>query len=81
MFAVVLWVVFGWVAGAVAMRIVPPAKPVEGWQTIAVGVAGSIVGGTANGVMAGEPYAPAGILWSIAGAVAIVAAWRWYVEA
>lgn len=80
MFSIVLWVVFGWLAGAVALRIIPPKQPVAGWHSIAVGVAGSIVGGMASSILSGNPYAPGGVLWSIVGAVAVVAAWRWYTE-
>lgn len=81
MFTLVMWVVFGWVAGNLAMYLMPPKKPVAGLQVVAVGVAGSIVGGMANAMMTGDYYAPGGLLWSIIGAVAVVAAWRWYQEA
>lgn len=80
MFTLVVWVLFGWVAGTVAMWFMPPKQPVAGWQTVAVGVAGSIVGGMTSALVSGDYYAPGGILWSIIGAVAVVAAWRWYQE-
>lgn len=81
MFTIVMWVLFGWIAGTLAMYLMPPKQPVAGLQVVAVGVAGSIVGGMANAMMTGDYYAPGGILWSIIGAVAVVAAWRWYQEA
>lgn len=75
------WVVVGYVAGAIALWFVPPTKPVPGWQTVACGAAGSIVGGMASATVYGTPYAPAGLLWSILGAVVVVIGVRWYGEA
>lgn len=80
MYTLLVWVVCGWIAGAIALRVMPPKEEVAGWQTIVIGVLGSIVGGLGNAVITNEPYAPGGILMSILGAVAVVAAWRWYTE-
>lgn len=80
MFSILGWVVCGYIAGAVAMWFMPPKQPVPGWQTIAVGVGGSVVGGMVSAILSGDPYAPAGIMWSVIGAVVVVAAWRWYTE-
>lgn len=80
MFTLLMWVVFGWIAGSVALWFMPPKTPAPGWQTVAVGVAGSIVGGMANALITGDYYAPGGIVWSVLGAVGVVAAWRWYQE-
>lgn len=81
MFTLIMWVVFGYISGSIAMWLLPPREPIAGWHTIAVGVAGSILSGMAMAVTGGDPYAPAGLLGSIVGGVAVVAAWRWYSEA
>lgn len=80
MLTLVMWVIFGWIAGTLALQLVPPKQSVPGLQVAAVGVAGSIVGGMANAIATGDYYAPGGLVWSIVGAVAVVAAWRWYQE-
>lgn len=81
MFTLLGWVIVGYIAGSVALWFVPPSRPVPGWQAVACGAAGSIVGGMASATVYGDPYAPAGMLWSILGAVAVVMAVRWYTEA
>lgn len=81
MFTLLLWVVCGYIAGSIAIRVVPPRQPIDGWQVIVFGVIGSIVGGMVSAVVSGDTYAPAGVLWSIVGAVVVVAGWRWYQEA
>lgn len=81
MFSIIGWVVCGYIAGSVALWFMPPAKPAPGWQTVGFGVGGSIVGGMASALLTGDCYSPAGIMWSIIGAVVVVAGWRWYSEA
>lgn len=80
MFALLGWVLVGYLAGSVALWLVPPKRELPGWQTIAFGVAGSIVGGMVSATINADTYSPAGIMWSVIGAVAVVAAWRWYEE-
>lgn len=80
MFQLIGWVIVGYVAGSLALWLVPPKTPVPGWQTIAYGVAGSIVGGIANATLNGDPYSPAGFLWSAIGAVVVVLGVNWYQE-
>lgn len=81
MVTLVGWIICGYVAGSLAMWLVPPSKPVPGLATIAYGVGGSIVGGIASSVMSGDPYSPAGFVWSTIGAVLVVLAANWYREA
>jgi len=76
MFQIVIWVVFGWIAGSLAEWLFPPAKPHPGWQTIAIGVVGSIAGGLAGSLVSGSDYQPAGLVLSVIGAVACMAVWR-----
>lgn len=80
MWQIVVWVLFGWIAGSVAMWLVPPKRPVGGLEVIGVGVAGSIVGGMASSLVSGSYYSPGGLVCSVVGAVAVVFAWRWYTE-
>lgn len=78
MFTLIGWVVVGYIAGSLAMWLVPPAKPVPGWETIAYGIGGSIVGGMVSATMSGDPYAPAGFVYSVIGAVVVVLGVNWY---
>jgi uncharacterized membrane protein YeaQ/YmgE (transglycosylase-associated protein family) len=76
MFSIILWVVFGYIAGSVAEWLWPPVKPSSRWQTIAVGVVGSVAGGLAGSLVSGDHYRPAGLVLSVVGAVACMAIWR-----
>lgn len=78
MFSLIGWIVCGLIAGSIAEWVVPLDKPSPGWQTIATGVAGSIVGGMANGLLTGNAYSPAGLVWSVIGAVLCLFAYRWF---
>lgn len=80
MFTLLGWVIVGYIAGSLAMWLVPPSKPVPGWETIAYGVGGSIVGGMISSTMSGNPYSPAGFFYSVIGAVVVVLGVRWYQE-
>lgn len=76
MLGIILWIVFGWVTGSIAEWLWPPATPSSRWQTIAVGVVGSIVGGVAGSLVSGDSYHPAGMVMSVVGAIACSAIWR-----
>lgn len=78
MFTLIGWVICGYVAGSLAMWLVPPKQPVPGWETIGFGVAGSIVGGMVASTLSGDPYAPAGFFYSVIGAVVVVLGVNWY---
>lgn len=80
MFTLLGWVLVGYFAGSLALWLFPPSKPVPGWQTVGFGVAGSVVGGMIAASMSGDPYAPAGFLISIVGAVVVVLGVRWFQE-
>ena len=72
--SILTWAVFGAVAGGIARAMVPGRVP-GGWlPTIALGVAGSIVGGLPFG------HGPAGLMGSIIGAVVVVVLHSWYTE-
>lgn len=80
MFTIIGWLVIGYIAGSLALWVFPPKVPVPGWQTVAFGVAGSIVGGMVSSTLSGDIYAPGGLIMSAAGACAVVLAVRWYQE-
>lgn len=72
------WILCGWIAGSIAEWVLPHTSPQPGWVTIAIGVAGSIVGGVVYAMINGRDYSPAGIAFSVLGAVACLAGYRWY---
>ena len=76
MFSIIVWLVFGFISGSIAEWLWPPARPTSRWQTIAVGVAGSVTGGLAGSLVSGDHYRPAGLVLSVVGAVACMAIWR-----
>ena len=69
MFSILLWLVFGFIAGSVAEWLWPPAKPRSRFQTIGIGISGSVCGGLVGSILTGSYYAPAGFALSVAGAV------------
>lgn len=80
MIGLVVWLVFGWIAGSIAEWLWPPSVPHSRLQTIAIGVAGSVAGGIVGSVITGSNYAPAGLVLSVAGAVLCMFVWRKYNE-
>ena len=78
MLAIIGWLITGWIAGSVAQWFFPPHPGTPGWQTVATGIAGSIVGGALYSIVNGSGYSPAGLVWSCLGAAACLAGWQWY---
>jgi len=77
MVAVLGWIVFGLIVGAIAKLLMPGRDP-GGWiVTILLGIAGAVVGGWL-GRAAGwyGPNEPAGFLMSLLGAVVLLALYR-----
>lgn len=78
---VVVMLLFGLVAGAVARFVLPGPDPIGFFGTIAVGVIGSFVGGFLGYALFGKDIGegalqPSGILGSIIGAILVLALWR-----
>lgn len=69
------WIAIGFIAGLVARVIVRPGHHLGCLGTIAVGLAGSLVGGTLANVLAGDglDLAISGLIGSILGAIFILA--------
>jgi uncharacterized membrane protein YeaQ/YmgE (transglycosylase-associated protein family) len=77
---VVLLVVVGLIAGALARLIVPGRQQMSVVMTIVLGIVGSFVGGFLGYVLFGTDTAqgalqPAGILGSVIGAVLVLLLW------
>ena len=69
------WVLFGLIAGAVA-RMLHPGPDAMGWVgTMLLGMTGSLVGGGVAYLLhfGTSPYAPAGWIFSILGAIVLLA--------
>jgi uncharacterized membrane protein YeaQ/YmgE (transglycosylase-associated protein family) len=78
MFAMLSWLVFGWLVGVVHKWFIPATRAMGGLELAGVGVAGSIIGGLIESLIAGHRYHPAGFLVSVAGACAAVWIYRTY---
>lgn len=80
MLGIILWLVFGWIAGSIAEWLWPAAAADNRWQTIAVGMGGSIAGGLVGSIITGSHYQPGGLVLSVAGALLCMFVWRKYCE-
>ncbi len=69
------WVAVGLIAGLIARAVVRPGRSLGCLGTIAVGLAGSLVGGTLANVITGDglDLAASGIIGSILGTILILA--------
>lgn len=69
MFNILVWCVYGLFVGSIAKSIIPGEERFGFFQTVALGVAGSYVGGSVL-YMLGEynSISPAGIVMGVAGA-------------
>ena len=71
--AILGWIVFGLVIGALARLLVPGRQPMGLVATMLLGVAGSFVGGlVAYLLVGGSPVQASGWVGSLLGAVAVV---------
>lgn len=71
MFNILVWIVYGLLVGSIAKSIVPGEERMGFFQTIAVGVAGSYMGGAILYLLGTyDSLSPSGILMGIAGGVA-----------
>jgi uncharacterized membrane protein YeaQ/YmgE (transglycosylase-associated protein family) len=70
MFNILVWCVYGLFVGSIAKALVPGEERMGFFQTIAVGVAGSYMGGGILYLLGNyESLTPSGILMGIAGGV------------
>ena len=70
-FHILVWLLFGGLAGCLGEWLYPGQTGIKGWQTIALGVVGSFVGGGINFLIGwgSSPIAASGLLMSVVGAV------------
>jgi uncharacterized membrane protein YeaQ/YmgE (transglycosylase-associated protein family) len=74
MFSILIWCVYGIFVGSIAKSIIPGEERLGFFQTIALGVAGSYVGGSVLYLLGSyESVSPVGIVMGVVGAcVALV---------
>lgn len=65
----IIWGIYGLFCGSVAKSIVPGDENFGFWKTVALGVAGSYVGGAINHLLGFAPFAPTGVVMGIAGSI------------
>jgi uncharacterized membrane protein YeaQ/YmgE (transglycosylase-associated protein family) len=71
--AIISWIVFGLIVGALARLIVPGRQHLSIAMTIVLGVVGSLAGGfVAWLIFGGEPLQAAGWIMSLIGAVVVL---------
>jgi uncharacterized membrane protein YeaQ/YmgE (transglycosylase-associated protein family) len=79
--AIITWIIFGAIIGAIARFIMPGRDPMGWVGTIVLGIVGSFVGGwLAQLLFAGNaslPPQPAGWVGSIIGAIIVLAIYRY----
>lgn len=75
---IIVWLLIGLVAGAIARLLVPGRDPIGFLGTMILGLVGSIVGGFLGDVLLGgdEDFSPAGLIGSIIGAVIALLIYR-----
>jgi uncharacterized membrane protein YeaQ/YmgE (transglycosylase-associated protein family) len=70
MFNILVWCVYGLFVGSIAKAIVPGEERMGFFQTIAIGVAGSYMGGAILYLLGNySSVSPSGILMGIAGGI------------
>lgn len=76
----VSWLIYGLIVGALAKWLHPGNdEPVGLVNTVAIGVAGSYLGGFLNYVIFGHgsPFSPSGIIMGVIGAVLLLVIYGW----
>ena len=79
MMSFIWWLIIGLIAGALARLIMPGRDAMGIIATILLGIVGSIVGGLVSWAIWGADttgFRPAGLLFSILGAILVLWIWR-----
>jgi uncharacterized membrane protein YeaQ/YmgE (transglycosylase-associated protein family) len=74
-------ILFGMLVGAAAQLILGRRRRRYDWsQAFVAGITGSFIGGLLISLLSGDglDLRPSGIIGSIAGAIVVTAAWRWW---
>lgn len=75
MFAILGWILFGGFVGWLAKLIYPGNENFTFFQTVGLGVLGSFTGGTISMLVFGSEFGASGLIMSVFGSVALLAAW------
>ena len=74
MFGILGWIVFGFLVGLIARGLVPGSQPLGCLSTIAVGIAGSFIGGAIGYLfLGGSLIQSSGWIGSVVGAIVLLA--------
>lgn len=75
---IIVWLIIGLIAGALARLLVPGHDPMGVLGTMVLGLVGSVLGGlVANALTNGDQnFNPAGLIGSILGAVVVLLIYR-----
>lgn len=78
MLDLIVWLLIGLIAGAIARFLVPGRDPMGWLGTLVLGLIGSLIGGFLGSLIAGgdADFSPAGLLGSIVGAVIALLIYR-----
>ena len=74
---IIILVIWGFIVGGLARLAVPGPDPMSFWATVALGLAGSFVGGIVGRILFGSG---GGFLLAFAGAVLLLIAYRHFVQ-
>ena len=72
----VSWIIVGLIAGALARFFIPGKVPMKLWQTVLLGMGGSVVAGFI--FKRDTDYSDQGIVWSTIGANIVLVVYRWF---
>ncbi|MDP9494958.1 MAG: GlsB/YeaQ/YmgE family stress response membrane protein [Actinomycetota bacterium] len=75
---ILIWLLIGLVAGALARLLVPGTDPMGWGGTLILGLAGSLVGGFLGNLIADQDFdvSAAGLLGSVVGAIIVLLIFR-----
>lgn len=80
MISIVVWLIIGLIAGALARLLVPGEDPMSIWMTAVLGIAGSFVGGFLGNLLwhpvGHSLFHPAGLVMSVVGAIVLLLLFR-----
>lgn len=71
----VSWIIVGLIAGALARFLFPGPVPMKLWQTVLLGMGGSVVAGFL--FRRNVDYSDMGVVWSTIGAILVLIVYRW----
>lgn len=75
---IIVWLIIGLIAGALARLLVPGRDPMGFLGTLLLGLVGSLVGGFVGGLLTegDDTFEPAGIIGSLLGAIVALLIYR-----